>query len=305
VALKYPSELRCSLQFAFTNTPQVFRSRVSEPPLPVFLGSRCCRKADYSLGTSTNTLQERDITLMATHLKLWCTLFSLRTWISDIGKIRGDVSRAISPPLLDVLMPKLAAVVTRKILSCRKTEPHSSWSTLYNRIVLVSLSELSTVSTDEAPQASEGFLAIYLSLSHANRGLVRRLNELPELPLTQCRVERVGRQFHAVPVLTCPRIWNCLDQDIRVLLGDGHKLSGPGFDGSAVPDVPAKRSRRSEYPFHLPAVCLPAAAGTMKVTQKHTTSSLHLFLNRQDVWCTDISASLEICRFISSVCTKE
>jgi hypothetical protein len=134
--------------------------------------------------------------------------------------------------------------------------------------------------------------------------LVRRLNELPELPLTQCRVERVGRQFHAVPVLTCPRIWNYLDQDIRVLLGDGHKLNGPGFDGSAVPDVPAKRSRRSEYPFHLPAVCLPAAAGTMKVTQKHTTSSLHLFLNRQDVWCTDISASLEICRFISSVCTE-
>ena len=42
----------------------------------------------------------------------------------------------------------------------------------------------------------------------------------------------------------------------------------------------------------------------MKVIQWHTTSSLHLFLNRQGLWCTDINAALEICRLISSVCTE-
>ena len=41
-------------------------------------------------------------------------------------------------------------------------------STLYNRAILVSLSELSTVSAYEADQASEIFLAIYLSLTHVN-----------------------------------------------------------------------------------------------------------------------------------------
>ena len=73
-------------------------------------------------------------------------------------------------PLLDVSVPRLAAAVTKKLLSrgVQKTESVSPWSTLYNRAVLVSLSELSTVSVDEAPQASEVFLAIYLSLSHAN-----------------------------------------------------------------------------------------------------------------------------------------
>ena len=48
----------------------------------------------------------------------------------------------------------------------------------------------------------------------------------------------------------------------------------------------------------------PVALGTMRVTQKHTTSSFHLFLNRQDLWRADTYASLEICRFISSVCTE-
>lgn len=168
MALKYPSELCCSLQFAFTNTPR-FSVHLCQNLRSLFSLVRDATEEQIIRLASTDTLQERDIILLATYLKLWCTLFSLRTWISDIGKICGDVSRAISNPLLDILMPKLAAVVTKKILPYRKTEPHSSWSTLYNRVVLVSLSELSTVSTDEAPQASEGFLAIYLSLSHANR----------------------------------------------------------------------------------------------------------------------------------------
>jgi hypothetical protein len=42
----------------------------------------------------------------------------------------------------------------------------------------------------------------------------------------------------------------------------------------------------------------------MKITQKYTASSLHLFLNRQGLWYTDISASLEVCRSVSSVCTE-
>ena len=73
--------------------------------------------------------------------------------------------------LLDVPVPKLAAVVTKKVLfhGAQKTEPASSWSILCDRIVLASLSELSTVSVDEAPQASEMFLGVYLSLSHENR----------------------------------------------------------------------------------------------------------------------------------------
>jgi len=77
-------------------------------------------------------------------------------------------SGLMSNPLLDNPVPRLAAVVTKKILPYRKSEPASSWSTLCNRAVLVSLSELSTVSVDEAPQASEGFLAIYLSLIRRN-----------------------------------------------------------------------------------------------------------------------------------------
>jgi len=73
--------------------------------------------------------------------------------------------------LLDVLVPKLAALVTKKVLfhGAQKTESASSWPILYDRIVLASLSELSTVSVDEAPQASEIFLGVYLSLSHENR----------------------------------------------------------------------------------------------------------------------------------------
>ena len=73
--------------------------------------------------------------------------------------------------LLDVPVPKLATVITKKVLfhGARKTKSASSWSMLYDRIVLASLSELSTVSVDEAPRASEIFLGIYLSLSHENR----------------------------------------------------------------------------------------------------------------------------------------
>jgi len=73
-----------------------------------------------------------------------------------------------SNPLLDVPVPRLATVVTKKILSFGKSESASSWSTLHNHAVLMSLSELSTVSADEAPQASDIFLAIYLSHTHAN-----------------------------------------------------------------------------------------------------------------------------------------
>jgi len=42
----------------------------------------------------------------------------------------------------------------------------------------------------------------------------------------------------------------------------------------------------------------------MKITQRHTTSSLRLFLNRRVLFSTDINASLEICRFIASVCAE-
>lgn len=42
----------------------------------------------------------------------------------------------------------------------------------------------------------------------------------------------------------------------------------------------------------------------MKVTQKHTTNLLRLFVNRQDLWHTDVSTSLEICKFISGVCAE-
>jgi len=120
---------------------------------------------------SADTLQERDIALLATHLKLWCTLISMRTWTSNLGKILGHVSRRKNQPLLDVPVPNLATNVTKKILShgTRKTKPASSWSVLYDRAVLASLHELSAVPVDEAPQASEVFLAIYLSLSHENR----------------------------------------------------------------------------------------------------------------------------------------
>lgn len=73
------------------------------------------------------------------------------------------------PP--DVSVPRLGTIVAKKILSygIRKIEPVSPWSTLYDRAILVSLSELSIVSVDEAPQASEIFLAIYLSLTRPNR----------------------------------------------------------------------------------------------------------------------------------------
>lgn len=75
-------------------------------------------------------------------------------------------SGTILNPLLDVPVPKLAAIITEKILSYGTTE---LTSTLCDRAILVSLSELATVSVDEAPQASETFLAIYLSLVHENR----------------------------------------------------------------------------------------------------------------------------------------
>ena len=78
---------------------------------------------------------------------------------------------AVPNILLDVPVPKLTTVVTKKVLfhRARKNESASSWSILYNRAVLASLSELSTASVDEAPQASDIFLGIYLSLSHENR----------------------------------------------------------------------------------------------------------------------------------------
>ena len=80
-------------------------------------------------------------------------------------------SGAIPNPLLDDPVPKLATVVTKKIISygVRKAKSVSLWSALYNRAILVSLLELSIISVDESSQASEIFLAIYLSLSHANR----------------------------------------------------------------------------------------------------------------------------------------
>lgn len=80
-------------------------------------------------------------------------------------------SGALLNSLLGVPVPELAAVVTKKIVSpgIRKTEPAPLWSALYHRTMLVSLSELSVVSVGEAPQASEIFLSLYLSLSHADR----------------------------------------------------------------------------------------------------------------------------------------
>lgn len=59
-------------------------------------------------------------------------------------------------------------MVTKKILTYGNT---GTAPTLYNLAVLVSLSELSIVSADEASQASELFLAVYLSLSRVNRAL--------------------------------------------------------------------------------------------------------------------------------------
>ena len=85
----------------------------------------------------------------------------------------------ISNPLLDVLIPKLATTITKKILSCGKTE---SASTLYNRAILVSLSELSTVPADEASQASEIFLAIYLSFTHADRAPGLSIDQAVQCP---------------------------------------------------------------------------------------------------------------------------
>lgn len=49
--------------------------------------------------TSTDTLQERDVAPLVTHLKSWCTLISLRAWMSGIGKIRVSVlGNDIKPP---------------------------------------------------------------------------------------------------------------------------------------------------------------------------------------------------------------
>lgn len=42
----------------------------------------------------------------------------------------------------------------------------------------------------------------------------------------------------------------------------------------------------------------------MKVMQKHTTNSLNLFLNQQELWFADTNASLELCKFISTACTE-
>jgi len=123
-------------------------------------------------------------------------------------------------------------------------------------------------------------------------------------PLILRRIERFGRQFHAIPVVTCLRVSNSPDKDLRIFLGDGRKLNGRGFDGSVISVASAEHSRRSEYPIPAPAVYSLVTSGTMKMIQKHTTSSLHLFLNRQELWCTDIGASLEVSRFISSVCTE-
>lgn len=118
--------------------------------------------------TSTGTLQERDIALLITQLRLWCTLISLRAWISGIGKTYVGVSRNRTNPPLDIPVPKLAPIVTKKILSYGKT---GTTQALYNLTLLVSLSELSTASAGEAPRASELFLAVYLSLSRGDRAL--------------------------------------------------------------------------------------------------------------------------------------
>jgi hypothetical protein len=83
--------------------------------------------------------------------------------------IHNNALRSDINPSSDLPIPRLAVVVTKAILSFEKAEPASSWSTLHNRAALVSLSELSTVSADEAQQASEIFLTIYLSLCHVNK----------------------------------------------------------------------------------------------------------------------------------------
>ena len=41
--------------------------------------------------TSADTLLESDIAHLDTHLKLWCTLISLRIWASNTGGIRDDI----------------------------------------------------------------------------------------------------------------------------------------------------------------------------------------------------------------------
>ncbi|KAF9647481.1 hypothetical protein BDM02DRAFT_3187912 [Thelephora ganbajun] len=204
----------------------------------------------------TDTLQERDVTLLATHLKLWRTLISLGAWISDI----------------DVPVPKLAVIVAKKILSYRKTESALSWLTLYNHAILVSLSELSTVSAGEAPKASEVFLAIYVSLSHGNRA--------PGLN------DSVGgfTPFQPLPV----HVFETLLTKISEFCSE---------TATSLVDV-VSMVRLSQV------LLRNAPEGTMKTIQKHTTSSLHLFLNRQALWCMDTNASLEICRFISSVCAE-
>lgn len=85
-----------------------------------------------------------------------------------MGEICGNVSGSNVHPPQDISVPRLGTVVA-KILAVRKAEPTPSWIALHDRAILLSLSELSTVSVDEALQASDTFILIYLSLSYVNR----------------------------------------------------------------------------------------------------------------------------------------
>jgi len=56
--------------------------------------------------TSTDGRQEEDIAPLVVNLKLWCVLISLRTWISNIGKIHVEAFRNNFQPVARCSSPK-------------------------------------------------------------------------------------------------------------------------------------------------------------------------------------------------------
>lgn len=78
--------------------PPRFSFRVRQNLRSLFSSALDATEQQIVHSTSTNTFQESDIAPLVIHLKLWCTLISLRIWISDIGKIHGNVFRTNVQP---------------------------------------------------------------------------------------------------------------------------------------------------------------------------------------------------------------
>ena len=116
-------------------------------------------------------------------------------------------------------------------------------------------------------------------------------------PLIWRRIERLCRQFDAIPVFTCACIRNCPDQDLGVLLGDGNKLGGRGSNGSLIPYAFAERSGRSECIFYPPQSLLTSCHRNNESNAKihHEFSSSVLEPTGSMVYgCMRISGNLQV-----------